>query len=61
MLKKIDDIYSSPVGSQYIIFITIYLDGNLSTFESHSLANSIEEAVTKLDNIYKTIVHVEPI
>lgn len=60
-VKKIDDIYSSPVGSQYIIFITIYLDGNLSTFESHSLANSIEEAVTKLDNIYKTIVHVEPI
>ncbi len=60
-VKKIDSISSAPVGSQYIIFITVCLDGNLSTFESHGLANSIEESVSKLDNVYKTIVHVEPI
>lgn len=60
-VKKIDNISSSPVGSQYIVFITIYLDGNMSTFKSHSLANRIEENVTELDNICKTIVHVEPI
>lgn len=60
-VKKVDSISSSPVGAQHIIFITICLDGNMSTFESHSLANSIEETVSKLDNVYKTIVHVEPI
>lgn len=60
-IKKIDSISSSPVGAQHIVFVTVCLDGNLSTFESHSLANSIEESITKLDNIYKTIVHVEPI
>lgn len=60
-VKKIDSISSSPVGSQHMIFITICLDGNLSTFESHDLANNIEESVSKLDNVYKTIVHVEPI
>ena len=60
-IKKIDNISSSPVGSQYIIFITVCLDGNLSTFESHYLANSIEESVTKLSNVSKTIVHVEPL
>lgn len=60
-VKKIDSISSSPVGSQHMIFITIYLDGDLSTFESHDLANSIEKSVSKLDNVYKTIVHVEPI
>ena len=60
-IKKIESISSSPVGAQYIIFITICLDGNLSTFESHALANSIEENVSRLDNVYKTIVHVEPI
>lgn len=60
-VQKIDSISSTPVGSQYIIFITIYLDGNLSTFDSHSLANSIEETINKLDNVYKTIIHVEPI
>ena len=60
-VKKIESISSSPVGSQHMIFITICLDGNLSTFESHDLANSIEESVTQLSNVYKTIVHVEPI
>ena len=60
-VKKIENISSSPVGSQHMIFITICLDGNLSTFESHTLANNIEEAVTQLSNVYKTIVHVEPV
>lgn len=60
-VKKIDNISSAPVGSKYMIFITICLDGNLSTFESHSLANNIEESVSKLPDIYKTIVHVEPV
>lgn len=60
-IKKIESISSSPVGSQHIIFITICLDGNLTTFESHNLANNIEEDVSKLDNVYKTIVHVEPV
>lgn len=60
-VKKIEQLSSSPVGAQHIVFISIYLDGNLSTFESHSLANSIEETINKLDKVYKTIVHVEPI
>lgn len=60
-IKKVESISSSPVGAQYIIFITVCLDSNMSTFESHSLANGIEETVSKLDNVYKTIVHVEPI
>lgn len=60
-VKKIENISSSPVGNQHIIFITICVDGNLNTFESHTLANNIEESVCNLDNVYKTIVHVEPI
>ena len=60
-VKKIDSISSSPVGAKHIVFITICLDGNMSTFESHKLANGIEETVSALDNVYKTIVHVEPV
>lgn len=60
-VKKIASISSSPVGAQHIVFITICLDGNLSTFESHRLANNIEQNVSELNNVYKTIVHVEPI
>ena len=60
-VKKIHSISSSPIGSQHIIFITICLDGNMSTFDSHKLADSLEKDITILDNIYKTIVHVDPI
>lgn len=60
-IKKLDDISSSPVGYQYIIVLTIYVDGNMSTFDSHNLADSLEKDITKLDKIYKTIIHVNPI
>jgi len=33
----------------------------MSTFESHQLADNLEKSVSKLDKVYKTIVHVEPI
>lgn len=60
-IKKIDTISSSPVGYQYVVVITIYVDGNMSTFDSHSLADSLEKDITNLDKIYKTIIHVNPI
>lgn len=60
-IKKLDDISSSPVGYQYIIVLTIYVDGNMSTFDSHALADALEKDITKLDKIYKTIIHVNPI
>ena len=59
-IKKLDDISSTPVGYQYIIVLTIYVDGNMSTFDSHRLADSLERDITKLDKIYKTIIHVNP-
>ena len=60
-IKRLDDISSSPVGYQYIIVLTIYVDGNMSTFDSHSLADALEKDITKLDKVYKTIIHVNPI
>lgn len=60
-IKKLDDISSTPVGYQYIIVLTIYVDGNMSTFDSHHLADCLEKDITKLDKIYKTIIHVNPI
>ena len=60
-IKKIDNISSSPVGYKYVIFITISVDGNMKTFDSHNLADLLEKDVNKLDNVYNTIVHVEPV
>lgn len=60
-IKNIEDIASAPVGYKYIVFVTICVDGNISTFESHKLADDLENDIKKLDKIYDAIVHVNPI
>lgn len=60
-IQDVKELVSTPIGDRFVVFITISLDGNMSTFESHQLANNLEENVTELDKIYKTVVHVEPI
>ncbi len=60
-IQKVDKISSTPVGYQYLVVITIYVDGNMSTFDSHNLADNLEKEITKLENIHKTIIHVNPI
>lgn len=60
-IKEVEDIVSTPVGDKYLVFLTICLDGNMSTFESHELADSLENNINGLDKIYKTVVHVDPI
>lgn len=60
-IQKIDEISSTPVGHQYVVVLTIYVDGNMSTFKSHELADQLELSVSGLDKIYRAIVHVEPL
>ncbi len=60
-IKKINHLNASPVGSKYMISISIFVNGNMSTFESHRIANSLEYRITSLDNVQLTIVHVNPI
>ena len=60
-IKKVDQISSTPVGYQYIVVLTIYVDGNLTTFESHKIADSLEQNITSLDKVYKAVIHVNPI
>ena len=60
-IQKTDNISSAPVGYQHIVVLSIYVDGNMPTFDSHKLADQLENDITTLENIYKTIVHVNPI
>mgnify|MGYP003291780508 CR=1 FL=1 len=61
-IKKIQHFNSTPVGYKYQISFTIYVDGNLSTFESHDIANKLEkEIAAKIEKIYLTVIHVNPI
>ena len=60
-IKRVDSIYSTASGHKYIVVVTIALDGNLSTFESHNIADNLENEIKKLDRISHVIVHVNPI
>ncbi len=61
-VKKVSDFYTIATGYKYIAILTIDVDGNLSTFESHNIADTLEtEIVNKYRKIYKTIIHVNPI
>lgn len=59
-VKSINEISSTAVGYQYIIFLTIAVDGEMTTFDSHKLADSLERNISGLDKVYKAVVHVEP-
>ena len=60
-IKKVIHFNSTPVGYKYQISFTIYVDGNLSTFESHKIADTLEKEIDKkLDEIYLTVIHVNP-
>lgn len=60
-IKKIENLYSTPSGYKHIVILTIFVDGSMSTFESHSLANSLEQDISFLDNVSNVIIHVNPI
>lgn len=59
---KISHFNSTPVGYQYQISFTIFVDGNLSTFDSHEIANTLEKEIAReIPEIYLTVIHVNPI
>ena len=60
-VKKIQHFNATSVGYMYQVSFTIFVDGNLSTYESHDIANRLEKDITALDDIYLTIIHVNPI
>ena len=60
-VKKINHFNSTPIGYQYQISFTIFVDGNLSTYESHAIADKLEKEITsKYQDIYLTVIHVNP-
>lgn len=53
---------ATPVGYRYQISFTIFVDGKISTFESHEIANKLEREIEKkIEEVYLTVIHVNPI
>ena len=59
-IKNCYNLYSIPIGYNYFVIFTITVDGNMSTYESHKLANHLEKDVEALNKIEKAVVHVHP-
>lgn len=60
-IKNITDFYTIPTGYQYVVILTIHIDGNMSTFDSHKLADNLEKNICNIDKISRAIIHVNPI
>ena len=60
-ILKIKEISSVPVGQEYVVFLTICVEGSTSTYDSHLLADNLEKEISHINKIYKAIVHVEPL
>ena len=60
-IKSIHDLSSSPIGYQYMVALTIDVDGKISTFDSHTLADNFEKEILLIDKIANVIIHVNPV
>jgi len=61
-IKKINHFNSTPIGYKYQISFTIFIDGKLSTYKSHAIADKLEKQIIKEnDDIYLALIHVNPI
>ena len=60
-IQKVEDVYSLSIGYKFIVVLTIYVDGNLTTKESHVIANDIEIAIKrKFKDIEDVFIHIHP-
>ncbi len=61
-IKRVNHFNSTPVGYKYQISFTIFVDGNMSTYDSHEIANKLEKEIIKeIDEIYLVVIHVNPL
>ena len=60
-IQKVDHFSSTPVGYKYLISLSIYIDGNMSTYDSHEIADKLEKELNVLEQVYLAIIHVNPI
>ena len=54
-------IRSRQLGNMYMISLDVEVDGSLSLYKSHEIAQEVEESIKRsVDNVYDIVVHIEP-
>lgn len=59
-VREVDDLKAHYVGTQIHVELTTRVDGELSTTESHDIAEEVRQAVESLEEVDRAFVHVEP-
>ena len=60
-IQNVTKIISSPIGNSFSVSLNISVDGNMSTFESHSLADNLKKDLLKVSKVSLVIIHVNPV
>lgn len=59
-IKEIRDFRTRQSGCQFFIQMTLILDGNMSLFKAHSIADKSEKLIQKIYPESEIIIHLEP-
>jgi cation diffusion facilitator family transporter len=59
-VKTVRQLRSRNGGKNQVADVTVTVDPNLSTQDSHEVANNIEEILAEKFNIQDVVVHIEP-
>lgn len=58
---KVENFNSIPIGYKYYVTFTIFVDGNMTTFESHKIADALEKKITRdYPSIFLVTIHIDP-
>ena len=55
------NFYAIPIGYNYVVIFTIEVDGQMTTYDSHKLAEHLEKEISNHEKIEKVIIHVDPV
>lgn len=60
-VEGITKFETAPAGQQYMLILSILVDGNLTTFESHHIADELEKHILNtFPSILLVTIHVNP-
>lgn len=61
-ILSVREFNTAATGYKYILILTIDVDGTLSTFDSHKIADNLEKEIEEnFKKIYKVTIHVNPV
>lgn len=59
-VRHVDSIKSKPTGALHMLVVKVSVDPDMTVRESHKIAGKIRGELTKRDEIYDVIVHINP-